>query len=350
LIVVDLSNPDAKQLKVLGELEIPGFSDYMHPLDDNHLLTIGRDNGLMLQIFDVADPSALVLAHKYEYSPEGWSEANDNHKAFTYYAAKKLLAFPFVNYGYPTFQSSLEIFRVSTDTGFKKLGSISHTDLLMAGCPVEYLNEGWFDYYACGRPQPEVRRGLFISEENADYVYSISYGGVKVHDIADLTGDALGTVTLPAVDETYWGDGSVPIGGIGGFINIAGAGGIMTMIPGTGGAAVEPIGGIGGIDFAGTGGVVDPIGGIGGIDFAGTGGVDGTTGGAGGVGGSVAGAGSAGTSGSGSTSACGDGIIDPDEECDSDNLGGATCESLTGATGVLLCSIACLYDLSACGD
>jgi hypothetical protein len=61
LFVLDLAKPKAP--KLLGELHIPGFSTYMHPLDEDHLLTIGYDaddqgnfawfRGLMLQIFDV---------------------------------------------------------------------------------------------------------------------------------------------------------------------------------------------------------------------------------------------------------------------------------------------------------
>ena len=60
LFVVDLAAPTAP--KLLAALKIPGFSEYMHPLDDTHLLTIGRDasatgrtQALQLQIFDVTD-------------------------------------------------------------------------------------------------------------------------------------------------------------------------------------------------------------------------------------------------------------------------------------------------------
>ncbi|MBW1762229.1 MAG: beta-propeller domain-containing protein, partial [Deltaproteobacteria bacterium] len=81
LFAIDLSDPENP--KVLGELKIPGFSDYMHPLGDNHLLTIGRDideetqrdNGTALQIFDVSDPVNPMLAHKALVG-EGYSEAN----------------------------------------------------------------------------------------------------------------------------------------------------------------------------------------------------------------------------------------------------------------------------------
>jgi uncharacterized secreted protein with C-terminal beta-propeller domain len=68
---------------VLGELKIPGFRDYMHPLGEDHLLTIGRDvdevsqqdNGTALQIFDVSDAANPVLSHKALVG-QGFSEAN----------------------------------------------------------------------------------------------------------------------------------------------------------------------------------------------------------------------------------------------------------------------------------
>ena len=70
LRVIDVSDP--ANPRVLGELKIPGFSDYMHPLGADHLLTIGRDideetqrdNGTALQIFDVSKPTEPRLAHK----------------------------------------------------------------------------------------------------------------------------------------------------------------------------------------------------------------------------------------------------------------------------------------------
>src|SRR5260221_1500225 len=79
LFVIDLAKP--AHPKVLGELQIPGFSEYMHPLDDTHLLTIGRETdttghqhtdggywyGLAIQVFDVTDPLKPALAYKYVY-------------------------------------------------------------------------------------------------------------------------------------------------------------------------------------------------------------------------------------------------------------------------------------------
>ena len=185
LFAIDLSDPESP--KVLGELKIPGFSDYMHPLGDNHLLTIGRDidevtqrdNGTALQIFDVSDPVKPVLAHKALVG-EGYSEANHNHKAFNFYADKGLLAFPFVSYE-GDFSSTLELWDVSADDGFNRRGAVDHSDLVLDDCGgVPYAVDEF--YYYCGY-QPQITRGVFID----DFIYSISHGGVRVHDVADLT-------------------------------------------------------------------------------------------------------------------------------------------------------------------
>jgi hypothetical protein len=185
LFAIDLSNPESPT--VLGALKIPGFSDYMHPLDDDHLLTIGRDidevtqvdNGTALQIFDVSDPTDPTLAHKALVGP-GFSEANHNHKAFNFYAEKGLLAFPFVSYE-GDFSSTLELWDVSVDKGFNRRGAVDHSDLVLDDCGgVPYPVEDF--YYYCGY-EPQITRGVFID----DFIYSISYGGVRVHDVSDLS-------------------------------------------------------------------------------------------------------------------------------------------------------------------
>ena len=190
LFAIDLSDPE--NLKVLGELKIPGFSDYMHPLGDDHLLTIGRDidevtqrdNGTALQIFDVSDPVNPVPAYKALVG-EGYSEANHNHKAFNFYPDKDLtnkglLAFPFVSYE-GDFSSTLELWDVSAKDGFHRRGAVDHSDLVLDDCGgVPYAVEDF--YYYCGY-QPQITRGVFIDE----FIYSISYGGVRVHGVSDLT-------------------------------------------------------------------------------------------------------------------------------------------------------------------
>jgi len=97
---------------------------------------------------------------------DGYSEANHNHKAFNFYADKGLLAFLFVSYRGDLF-STLELWDVSTDAGFTRGGAVDHSDLVLDDC-------GY---------QPQITRGVFIGE----FIYSISHGGVRVHDVDHLS-------------------------------------------------------------------------------------------------------------------------------------------------------------------
>ncbi|MRG96880.1 beta-propeller domain-containing protein [Polyangium spumosum] len=197
LFVIDLANPAAP--KVLAELKIPGFSEYMHPIDDNHLLTIGQDatndgqvTGLALQVFDVTNPTAPALMHKYTFSgaESGYSEAQYNHKAFNWYGPKNLLAFPFSGWNPNTgeMKSSLELFDVTLDNGIVKRGSVDHSQFFSAD-PYGYCG----GYFGVG-----VRRGVFID----DYVYAISYGGVTASDV-NTPATPVASVALPQPNQPY---------------------------------------------------------------------------------------------------------------------------------------------------
>jgi hypothetical protein len=228
LIVVDLENP--MEPTVLGQLDIPGFSEYMHPLDADHLLTIGQDAstdgrvlGLILQIFDVSDATKPVRTHSYRFGPNGYSEAGQNHKAFTFHKPEGaqgydgLLAFPYVNYN-GNFESSLQVFQVSATSGFTQLGAVDHTAMLREVCR-PFVDAQVIDgpgFYPC--VSPEVRRGLFIFGDDGDFVYSISNGGVLVHALTDLV-DAVASVPLPMPDyndhRVFRGPGAAAPGGSG---------------------------------------------------------------------------------------------------------------------------------------
>ncbi len=193
LFVVDLADPTAPT--VLGELKIPGFSEYLHPLGDQHLLTIGRDldedgvgtDRLALQIFDVSDPVAPALAHKHVFVQEGYSEASYDHRAFTYFAARGLLAFPFQAWTHDGSRASLEVFGVDTKTGFTARGAVAHT-----GMAHDPACDAWSG--PCYASDPQMRRGVFVD----DYVYSISDAGVAVHALGDLTAPVAAAALPPA--------------------------------------------------------------------------------------------------------------------------------------------------------
>lgn len=87
LYAVDLSDPRAPRL--LGELKIPGFSEYLHPVGEGLLLGVGRevdpdtgiDEGLKISLFDVSDPAQMVERDKIVL-PEAYSPVGSDHRAF----------------------------------------------------------------------------------------------------------------------------------------------------------------------------------------------------------------------------------------------------------------------------
>ena len=112
LFVIDFSDPTKPIVK--GELKIPGFSEYLHPIDENTLVGLGMntyvnhnggviEDGLKLSLFDVSDPTDPKETASYLIgNTQSSSEALTNHKAFMYYPEKKLIGFPatvYTSYG-----------------------------------------------------------------------------------------------------------------------------------------------------------------------------------------------------------------------------------------------------------
>ena len=156
LFVFDVANPSAPTLQ--GELHIPGFSEYMHPIDDGHLLTIGQDgtldgiNGqLALQIFDVREATNPILKHKLPLE-QGSSEALYNHKAFTFF--RDMLAIPFESWNPSdgSYQAELALFSVDVDAGIAEKGRIDHSAMYDLGEEYSWCYPGG------------VRRGVFIED------------------------------------------------------------------------------------------------------------------------------------------------------------------------------------------
>lgn len=209
LFTFDLSNPAAP--KRVGELKVPGFSTYIHPIDANNLLTIGvympdpgtggmvdpRERRLQLSIFDVSDfANPKQKFTQLVGSAYGWSDASYDHKAFNYFAERKLLAIPFSDYTVSTtgdpwgsFSSELRVYNVDATAGFSLRGTVSMKDVYVsAGSPD-------FRYYYT----PAVRRSVMATDAGQDYVYAVSDAGVRVVTGPTL-GTTLGTVIYPRTD------------------------------------------------------------------------------------------------------------------------------------------------------
>ncbi len=108
LFVIDVSN--ATQPKILGELKIPGYSQYLHPLDATHILGIGRDaderigqfSSLQVSLFDVSDLTQPKLQSSFQYAGgrstfsklTEWSFGLSDHKALGWFPEAGILATP----------------------------------------------------------------------------------------------------------------------------------------------------------------------------------------------------------------------------------------------------------------
>ncbi|MCB0880831.1 MAG: beta-propeller domain-containing protein [Thermoleophilia bacterium] len=102
LHVIDVSNPAAPVQR--GELKIPGYSAYLHPVGPGLLLGVGQDaddqgraKGTQVSLFDVSNPAAPRRVQNVVI-PEGWSEVESDHHAFLYWEPTGLAVVPVSTY------------------------------------------------------------------------------------------------------------------------------------------------------------------------------------------------------------------------------------------------------------
>ncbi len=203
--VIDLSDP-ARPF-ILGKLKLPGYSDYLHPYDNNHIIGIGKETesnewggvstgGLKLALFDVTDVNNPRLLDKAEIGDSGTdSPALQDHRAFLFDRGKDLLVIPVrevtrtpagsdVKYGYrPGVWNGVYVYGLTPDTGFVLKGTVTHGD-----------NQ---DYGYWNSPQ-SVRRSLYIG----DVLYTVSETLVKMNSLSDLKKE-LNQIPLPSSGTPY---------------------------------------------------------------------------------------------------------------------------------------------------
>jgi uncharacterized secreted protein with C-terminal beta-propeller domain len=131
LYALDLSNPDHPRL--LGELKIPGWSSYLHPIGEDLLLGIGQDavdgsgvrRGLQLSLFDVSNHRRPTRLHR-RFLGRGYSIAEYDHHAFLYWPPAQLAVMPISVYDSETsFAGALGV-RVGRRSGIDQVGRINH--------------------------------------------------------------------------------------------------------------------------------------------------------------------------------------------------------------------------------
>gem|GEM_PF-343585 len=167
LFAIDLSDPTAP--RVAGELKVTGFSDYLQPINDTHLLGIGREadpetgqvGELQISLFDVSDLSNPTLIDRYNFPAHETinSEARFDPHAVSWFPETSTLAFPVQRNSWwwngSSAGSALQVFEVDLEQGFQWQGEVPF--------------------------QSSVRRSLRIGE----FLYAISNHGIKVTTLND---------------------------------------------------------------------------------------------------------------------------------------------------------------------
>ena len=191
LFVIGLQDPH--QPKVLGQLNIPGVSDYLQPYDETHLIGFGKSSqnvtwenaalfqGLKLSLFDVTDPGHPIDTSDYFVGDRGSdSPALTDHRSVLFDQSLNLLVIPLsiaLNqttatctwcYNPPVWQGAY-VFNVSVSNGIVLRGNVTQ---IPTGQLPTWNNSGFF-----------VTRALYIGS----VLYTISNNMVKMNSLSDLT-------------------------------------------------------------------------------------------------------------------------------------------------------------------
>jgi hypothetical protein len=177
LHVLDLSDP-AHPI-VTGELEMPGYSAYLHPISAGLLLGVGADadadgrrTGLQLSLFDVTDPTApRRLSHTT--LPGAYSDVEYDHLAFLWWPAAKRVVLPVGQYAFDDTGQILSQFEgaigfsVDPATGIDEVGRATHVD----------------DAPVTGAVWPGIRRSLVVNGR----LLTLSDVGLETGSLTNLT-------------------------------------------------------------------------------------------------------------------------------------------------------------------
>jgi uncharacterized secreted protein with C-terminal beta-propeller domain len=203
--VIDLSTPASP--KILGKLKIPGYSDYLHPYDKNHIIGIGKETattewggvstkGLKLALFDVSDVEHPKQIDKVEIGDSGTdSAALNDHRAFLFDKNKNLLVIParvVKQIDMPEKYSGDQqrvwygayVFGVTPETGFVLRGTVEHGTM------------GGYAWY--GSPN-EVKRSLYIGET----LYTLSQKQILANSLSRIN-TTIATIQLPGGGDVLY--------------------------------------------------------------------------------------------------------------------------------------------------
>jgi uncharacterized secreted protein with C-terminal beta-propeller domain len=139
--VLDLSNPEKPELK--GELKIPGYSSYLHPIEKDKILGIGKEGWkVKISLFDVSDPENPKEIDKYILD-ESWSDILKTHHAFLQDKKHQIFFLPASRGGYifSYKNEKLELKRVVSDIFAKRAVYINDYLYIVGENKLVVLNE-----------------------------------------------------------------------------------------------------------------------------------------------------------------------------------------------------------------
>lgn len=220
LFVMDLSNETKP--KVLGKLKIPGYSTYLHPYDENHIIGIGMETkeiinrnsngkvisttakvvGMKMALFDVSNVNSPVQISSVVIGDSRTTSAIlTNPKALLFSKEKSLIAIPvnnysqdfevtssnnyetminnYTKYGKPYNAEGYFVYNINVQDGFKLKGVITH----------EKTNATY--YYS----NSKLLRGLYIDNN----LYTVSETMIKVNELNSLK--AVGELKLKNIEN-----------------------------------------------------------------------------------------------------------------------------------------------------
>jgi inhibitor of cysteine peptidase len=201
LFVINLTDPTSPT--ILGNLTIPGYSDYLHPYDETHIIGVGKNTvqaeqgdfswyqGIKISLFDVSNVTNPVQQATYEIGDRGSdTPVLTDPKAFLFDKTKNLLAIPVMvaeinesqyptpipqwAYGEPVWQGAY-VFDISL-----------YHDLILEG-RITHISE---DMNIYNQAAYWVKRSLYIE----DVLYTISDRMIKMNNLQDMS--QIGQITL----------------------------------------------------------------------------------------------------------------------------------------------------------
>ena len=196
---IDVSNP--REPRLLGKLKIPGYSDYLHPYDENYIIGIGKDTveakqgdfawyrGLKVSLFDVSDVENPKEVGKLIIGDRGTeSPMLRDHRAFLFTRRLNLLVIPVLEakisqekypadispnmYGDYVFQGAF-VLHLDPQEGITVKGRITHVE-----DPQAFLKSG--SYFGSNY---EIKRSFYIG----NVLYSVSDEIIKANNLTDLS-------------------------------------------------------------------------------------------------------------------------------------------------------------------